>query len=118
MLWTVRFALKSVFRLLPLILAPWLERGRPAAPAARRAAGLGPRPGGCRPRRSPAMTWSRNAGIIDTRSLVIDAPPAAVWPWLVQLGYGRGGWYSYDRMDMAGRSADRILPEFQDLARR
>ena len=53
--------------------------------------------------------------IVDTRSLVIDAPPAAVWPWLAQLGFGRGGWYSYDRMDMAGSSADRILPRFQDL---
>ncbi len=56
------------------------------------------------------------AGIVDTRSLLIDAPPSAVWPWLVQMGYGRGGWYSYDRMDMKGRSADRILPEHQDLA--
>ena len=59
-----------------------------------------------------------DAGIVDTRSLVIDAPPSAVWPWLVQLGFGRGGWYSYDRLDMSGSSADRILPEFQDLARR
>jgi hypothetical protein len=56
-----------------------------------------------------------DAGIQDTRSLVINAPPAAVWPWLLQLGYGRGGWYSYDRMDMKGRSADAIRPEFQQL---
>jgi hypothetical protein len=55
-------------------------------------------------------------GIVDTRSLVIDAPPSAVWPWLAQLGFGRGGWYSYDRMDMSGSSADRILTRFQDLA--
>ena len=33
--------------------------------------------------------------LIETRSLTIDAPPSAVWPWLAQMGYGRGGWYSY-----------------------
>ena len=52
----------------------------------------------------------------DTRGLTIDAPPSAVWPWLAQLGFGRGGWYSYDAMDMKGRSADTILPEHQALA--
>jgi hypothetical protein len=54
--------------------------------------------------------------VIDTRGITIDAPPAAVWPWLLQLGYGRGGWYSYDQLDMKGRSADAILPEHQSLA--
>jgi hypothetical protein len=54
-------------------------------------------------------------GIVETRSLRVDAPPSVVWPWLVQMGYGRGGWYSYDRMDMKGSSAREILPEFQDL---
>lgn len=52
----------------------------------------------------------------DTRGLTIDAPPSAVWPWLAQLGFGRGGWYSYDAMDMKGRSAEMILPEHQALA--
>ena len=52
----------------------------------------------------------------DTRGITIDAPPAAVWPWLVQLGYGRGGWYSYDRLDTRGPSATRIKPELQHLA--
>ena len=54
--------------------------------------------------------------VSDTRGITIDAPPAAVWPWLLQLGYGRGGWYSYDQLDMKGRSADTILPEHQTLA--
>ena len=54
--------------------------------------------------------------VSDTRGITIDAPPAAVWPWLLQLGYGRGGWYSYDQLDMKGRSADTILPEHQSLA--
>lgn len=35
----------------------------------------------------------------DTRSLVIDAPPARVWPWLVRMGRGRAGWYSYGMLD-------------------
>lgn len=52
-----------------------------------------------------------------TRAVTIDAPPEAVWPWLVQMGgYTRAGWYSYDRFDNAGiPSADRIIPELQDL---
>lgn len=55
-----------------------------------------------------------------TRAVSITAPPGAVWPWLVQMGSGRGGMYSYDALEnMAGlnmHSADRILPEFQQLA--
>ena len=55
-----------------------------------------------------------------TRAVSIDAPPSAVWPWLVQLGTGRGGFYSYDALEnLAGlgiRSADRIEPHLQDLA--
>ena len=53
---------------------------------------------------------------IETRSITIDAPPAAVWPWLVQMGFGRGGWYSYDQLDMRGTSAAKILPEYQAIA--
>jgi hypothetical protein len=51
-----------------------------------------------------------------TRGLTINARPEAVWPWLIQMGYGRAGWYSYDQLDMKGRSADAIRPEFQSLA--
>jgi hypothetical protein len=51
-----------------------------------------------------------------TRAITIAAPPEQVWPWLVQLGSGRGGWYSYDWIDNDGQpSADRILPELQRL---
>jgi hypothetical protein len=51
-----------------------------------------------------------------TRAITIAAPPEQVWPWLVQLGYGRGGWYSYDWIDNDGQpSADRIIPELQQL---
>ncbi len=52
----------------------------------------------------------------DTRGITIEAPPSAVWPWLLQMGYGRAGWYSYDRLDMRGQSADEIHPEWQALA--
>lgn len=51
-----------------------------------------------------------------TRAITIHAAPDRVWPWLVQMGYRRAGWYSYDRIDNAGiPSADRIIPELQDL---
>ena len=46
----------------------------------------------------------------------IAAPPERVWPWLVQMGCDRAGFYSFDRLDNGGRpSADRIHPEWQDL---
>jgi hypothetical protein len=51
-----------------------------------------------------------------TRAITIDAPPERVWPWIVQLGYGRGGFYTYDLLDNAGLpSADRIVENYQDL---
>ena len=51
-----------------------------------------------------------------TRAITIAAPPEAVWPWIVQMGLTRAGWYSYDLLDNLGRpSARRIIPEFQDL---
>lgn len=52
-----------------------------------------------------------------TRAIGIDASPAQVWPWLVQIGLGRAGWYSYDWIDNDGQpSARTIRPELQDLA--
>jgi hypothetical protein len=51
-----------------------------------------------------------------TRGLTVGAPPEDIWPWLVQMGYRRAGFYSYDRLDNAGvPSAERILPEYQDI---
>ena len=57
-----------------------------------------------------------DAGVSDTRAVTIDAPPSAVWPWLTQMGFGRGGWYSYDVVDMKGSSADKIIPDLPPLA--
>jgi hypothetical protein len=51
-----------------------------------------------------------------TRALTIDAPPERVWPWLVQVGCRRAGWYADDLLDDLGHpSARRIVPELQDL---
>lgn len=51
-----------------------------------------------------------------TRAITIDAPPGEVWPWLVQVGYPRGGFYSNDLLDNLGHpSARTIIPELQHL---
>jgi hypothetical protein len=54
-----------------------------------------------------------------TRAVTVNARPVEIWPWLVQIGTGRAGWYSYDwienRMGLDVSSANRILPEFQHL---
>jgi hypothetical protein len=55
-----------------------------------------------------------------TLAVTVATEPADIWPWLVQMGYRRGGLYSYDWLDrlfgyLDGPSANRILPEFQQL---
>jgi hypothetical protein len=57
-----------------------------------------------------------DAATVATRAIDLPAPPARVWPWLVQIGTGRAGWYSYDWLDNGGHpSAWQILPGFQGL---
>jgi hypothetical protein len=56
-----------------------------------------------------------------TTAVTVNVPPEHIWPWLVQIGYQRGGLYSYDWLDrvfgyLDRPSATRILPEFQHLA--
>jgi hypothetical protein len=56
-----------------------------------------------------------------TMAVIVNARPEHIWPWLVQIGYQRGGLYSYDSLDrlfgyLDRPSATRILPEFQHLA--
>jgi len=57
---------------------------------------------------------------ISTRAVTIQAGAAEIWPWLAQIGQGRGGFYSYDWLEnLIGcniHNADRILPEFQQVA--
>jgi hypothetical protein len=89
----------------------------------------------------PVRLWYRRWGVTDAElnhpmagdkevsnpnylamlAVTIDAPSEYVWPWLLQMGKGRGGLYSYDFLDrlfgyLDRPSADRILPEFQHLA--
>ena len=52
-----------------------------------------------------------------TRAVTIDAPATDVFPWILQIGFGRAGWYSYDWIDNDGQpSADRIDPDLAGLA--
>jgi hypothetical protein len=88
--------------------------------------------------RGPVLTWGatddeaagelpgdellEEADGVATRAVGIDAPPAAVWPWVAQMGPSpRGGAYTYDwienLMGLDMHSADRVLPEFQDPKR-
>lgn len=51
-----------------------------------------------------------------TMATTFPAPPRDVWAWLAQMGFDRGGWYSWDRLDHGGEpSADHIVPEWQRL---
>jgi hypothetical protein len=51
-----------------------------------------------------------------TNAITIRARPSEIWPWLVQMGCRRAGWYSYDGLDNGGvPSAERIVPELQQV---
>ena len=84
--------------------------------------------------RRPVLTWGateseaaarlpgdellEEADGVATRAIEIDAPAAAVWPWIAQMGPSpRGGAYTYDWIEnlfgLDMHSADRVLPEFQ-----
>jgi hypothetical protein len=85
--------------------------------------------------REPVLTWGatadeaarriagdellEDADVVSTRAITVNAPAGAIWPWLVQMGPGRGGAYTYDWIEnLLGidiHSANRILPEFQQL---
>jgi len=60
-----------------------------------------------------------NPRLESTRAITIQAPTADIWPWLVQMGQGRGGLYSYVKLENLANcdmhNADRILPECQHL---
>lgn len=62
-----------------------------------------------------------NPVAVTTRAITIHAPPEAIWPWLVQLGQGRGGFYSYEWLEntLLGcdiHNSDTINPAWQTLA--
>ena len=58
--------------------------------------------------------------VVTNHAITIDAPPECVWPWLVQMGWGRGGWYTARWVDRLlfpanGPSATGVISELQDL---
>ena len=57
--------------------------------------------------------------MVSTRAVTIDAPTSAVWPWIVQMGVGRGGAYTYDWIErllgLDMHSADRVISELQGV---
>lgn len=64
---------------------------------------------------------SSSPSFLSTRAITINASPTTIWPWLVQMGYGRAGFYGYDVLENLGsarglHSAVRIVPELQTLA--
>ncbi len=59
--------------------------------------------------------------VVTDHAVTVDAPPSAVWPWLLQMGWGRGGWYTARWVDRLlfpanGPSADDIIPDLQGLS--
>jgi hypothetical protein len=68
-------------------------------------------------RRMPGDEMLGGDAASTTRAITIAARLEDVFPWLLQIGYGRGGWYSYDWIDNDGKpSVDRIEPSLQGLA--
>jgi hypothetical protein len=60
--------------------------------------------------------------VVSTRAISIDAPPEEVWPWVVQMGSGRAGFYTHEWLERLllvtyadGHSSTRLHPEWQDL---
>jgi hypothetical protein len=70
--------------------------------------------------RLPGDELLRRPAVQSTEGVWIDAPPNAIWPWLVQMGQDRGGLYSYETLEnlvgLHHHNADRIHPEWQQLA--
>ena len=70
-------------------------------------------------RRLPGDELLEHADIVATRATTVNAPASAIWPWLVQMGPGRGGAYTYDWIEnlfgLEMHSAEEILPELQHL---
>jgi len=70
-------------------------------------------------RAMPGDALSDHPTFLSTRAITIDAAPEVIWPWLVQLGYVRAGFYGYDILENLGsprgmHSADRIVPHCSD----
>jgi len=73
-----------------------------------------------RRRALPGDEYVEDAGIVATHAVTVAAPPEDVWPWLVQMGWHRAGWYTARWVDRIffpqnSPSADRLMPELQHL---
>jgi hypothetical protein len=70
--------------------------------------------------RLPGDTLVRDPAVQTTEAVYIDAPPSSVWPWLLQMGQDRGGFYGFEGLkNLVGlrhRDTDRVHPEWQQLA--
>jgi hypothetical protein len=68
----------------------------------------------------PGDALCPNASAQVTHAITIDAPPQEVWPWILQIGQDRGGFYSYTFLEnMIGcnmRNTTHIVPEWQNRA--
>lgn len=109
----LRMTLEGVegLALLALAVATW--------PLSRRLlANLGARPEE-REREWPGDRLVERVDICATRAVAIRSSASAVWPWLLQLGLGRGGFYSYELLERLGgidvRNVERIDPRLQSL---
>ncbi len=99
-------------------LGPWPALGVIALVIVAYTLGIGPwhRRWGATPeearRAMPGDDLLRPDAPTTTRAITVDAAPDQVFPWLRQIGYGRGGWYSYDWIDNDGEpSVERIVPD-------
>jgi len=68
----------------------------------------------------PGDEINRHPTFLATRAITIEGTPEQIWPWLLQMGYGRAGFYAYDIFENIGsprgiRSADSIVPELQQF---
>ncbi len=107
--------MKASFVAVPMILAGTvfevlyrLGRGYGAEPAERAAA-------------LPGDGLTPGADVVCTHATTINAPPRRVWPWLQQVGWHRGGWYTARWVDQLlfpdhWASADELIPNYQHLA--
>lgn len=73
-----------------------------------------------RHRRLPGDELTRDPMAVTTHAITICAAPSRIWPWLVQMGWHRGGWYTAGWVDRLlfpanAPSADHIVPELQRL---
>lgn len=93
-----------------LIVRPWIMRMGATAEEVRMAL--------------PGDGLVASPGMKYTQAVTIHAPKEMVWAYIVQMGYKRAGWYNWDFINRLadkayfyenGKSADRVIPELQDL---